>query len=157
MRDGDWLIGMGLRHGAVSDQCRGGDGPRAAVADGTVRVQTAAHDLGTGAYTVIGQMAAERLGVDLAAVTVELGDTSLPPAPVAGGSNTTASVCSTVLIACDAIRDKLFKSAGQPNQGPVKAVLEKTGLPARSRNTRNGFRRALRPTRSRSSTRAPAR
>ena len=33
--------------------------------NGQARVQIAAHDIGTGAYTVIGQMAAERLGVPL--------------------------------------------------------------------------------------------
>ena len=33
-------------------------------------------------------MAAERLGVPLERCTVELGDSELPPAPVAGGSNT---------------------------------------------------------------------
>ena len=59
--------------------------------DGKVRVQSAAHELGTGAYTVIGQMAAQELGTPLSATTVELGDYDLPPAMVAGGSNTTAS------------------------------------------------------------------
>jgi CO/xanthine dehydrogenase Mo-binding subunit len=49
-------------------------------------------------------MAAERLGVPFAKVSVERGDTNYPPAPVAGGSNTTASSCSAVMKACDAIR-----------------------------------------------------
>jgi xanthine dehydrogenase YagR molybdenum-binding subunit len=127
MREGDWLIGMGCATALYPTNVGAATARVRLSADGTVRVQTAAHDIGTGAYTVIAQMAAERLGVDLGAVTVELGDTTLPPAPVAGGSNTTASVCSTVLMACDAIRDKLFKSAGQPNQGPVKAVLDRMG------------------------------
>jgi xanthine dehydrogenase YagR molybdenum-binding subunit len=43
-------------------------------------------------------------------VTVELGDSELPPAPVAGGSNTTASACSAVMKACQAIRAKLMPS-----------------------------------------------
>jgi xanthine dehydrogenase YagR molybdenum-binding subunit len=72
-----------------------------------VRVAVAAHDVGTGAYTVIAQMAATRLGVPLSNVRVDLGDSELPPGPVAGGSITTASVCSAVLKACDAIREKL--------------------------------------------------
>ena len=46
-------------------------------------METAAHEIGTGAYTVIGQAAAARLGVPLEDVTVELGDSLLPPAPVA--------------------------------------------------------------------------
>jgi xanthine dehydrogenase YagR molybdenum-binding subunit len=79
--------------------------------DGHALVQIAAHEIGNGAYTVIGQMAAERLGIAPTAVKVELGDTQFPPAPVAGGSNTTATTCSTVKAACDAIRTQLFQAA----------------------------------------------
>jgi xanthine dehydrogenase YagR molybdenum-binding subunit len=87
--------------------------------NGEARVQIAAHEIGNGAYTVIGQMAAERLGIDLASVTVEIGDSRLPPAPVAGGSNTTASSCSAVLKTCDLIRAKLFRAAVTANDGPL--------------------------------------
>ena len=87
--------------------------------NGDVRVQIAAHEIGNGVYTVLGQMAAERLGVDLSSVTVEVGDSRLPPAPVAGGSNTTASACSAVMKTCDAIRGKLFRAAVTANDGPL--------------------------------------
>jgi len=46
------------------------------------------------AYTVIAQATAERLGVPVEKVSVLIGDSDLPPAPVAGGSNSTASTCS---------------------------------------------------------------
>jgi xanthine dehydrogenase YagR molybdenum-binding subunit len=82
-------------------------------------VQIAAHEIGNGVYTVLGQMAAERLGVELSSVTVEVGDSRLPPAPVAGGSNTTASSCSAVLKTCDAIRGKLFHASVTANDGPL--------------------------------------
>jgi xanthine dehydrogenase YagR molybdenum-binding subunit len=52
----------------------------------------------------------------------ELGDSSYPPAPVAGGSNTTASSCSAVMKACDAIRAKLAHVAvtsGHRGKSPV--------------------------------------
>ncbi|MDQ0392966.1 xanthine dehydrogenase family protein molybdopterin-binding subunit [Labrys monachus] len=118
MRDGDWLIGWGCATATYPTQI----GPAAArialASDGTVRVQIAAHDVGTGAYTVIGQAAANRLGVAPDRVTVELGDSALPPAPVAGGSNTTASATSVVLKACDAVRARLFRSAITSNGGP---------------------------------------
>jgi xanthine dehydrogenase YagR molybdenum-binding subunit len=39
-----------------------------------------------------------------------MGDTTLPPAPVSGGSNSTASVCSAVLKACEQIRARLEKA-----------------------------------------------
>jgi xanthine dehydrogenase YagR molybdenum-binding subunit len=87
--------------------------------NGHVRVQTAAHEIGNGIYTVLAQLAAERLGVPLASVTVEVGDSNLPPAPVAGGSNTTASTTSVVLKACDAIREKLFRAASASKSGTV--------------------------------------
>ena len=119
MRDGDWLIGFGCATAIYPTHV----GPAAALVrltpSGDVRLQIAAHEIGNGVYTVLGQMAAERLGVDVSSVTVEVGDTRLPPAPVAGGSNTTASSCSAVLKTCDAIRSKLFHAATTANDGPL--------------------------------------
>jgi xanthine dehydrogenase YagR molybdenum-binding subunit len=119
MRDGDWLIGWGCATavypthvGAVTARVR-------LMANGRVRVQTATHEIGKGVYTVLAQLAAERLAVPLSMVTVEVGDSALPPAPVAGGSNSTASTCSAVLKACDAIRAKLFHAASTANEGAL--------------------------------------
>jgi xanthine dehydrogenase YagR molybdenum-binding subunit len=111
MRDVDWLIGWGCATAVYPTHVGAATARVLLTANGKARVQIAAHDLGTGAYTVIGQMAAEQLGIPLSAVSVELGDSNLPPAPVAGGSNTTASACSAVLKACEAIRSKLSSSA----------------------------------------------
>jgi xanthine dehydrogenase YagR molybdenum-binding subunit len=119
MRDGNWLVGFGCATAIYPTHI----GPAAArvrlMHDGDVQVQTAAHEIGNGVYTVLGQMAAERLGVALSSVTVEVGDSRLPPAPVAGGSNTTASACNAVMKACDAIRDKLFHACVTANDGPL--------------------------------------
>src|SRR5262249_26650650 len=119
MRDGDWLIGWGCATALYPTHIATPTPRVRLMANGTVRGQTAPHEIGNGAYTVIGQAAAEALGVPLAGVTVELGDTELPPAPVAGGSRTTASTCSAVMKACDAIRDKLFRAAVAANDGPL--------------------------------------
>ena len=59
---------------------------------GRVTVECATHDLGTGMYTIIAQVAADTLGIPLAHVTVKIGDSAYPKAPVAGGSQSTASV-----------------------------------------------------------------
>ncbi len=118
-RDGDWLIGWGCAT-AVYPTHIGAAAARVRLsADGTVVVQSASHEIGTGVRTVAAQMAAERLGVELDAVKSEMGDTEFPPAPVSGGSNSTASVCSTVLKACDGIRAKLFEAAVKSNAGPL--------------------------------------
>jgi xanthine dehydrogenase YagR molybdenum-binding subunit len=119
MREGDWLIGWGCATALYPTHV----GPAAArvrlMPSGDVRVQIAAHEIGNGVYTVLGQMASERLGVELSSVTVEIGDSRLPPAPVAGGSNTTASACSAVMKTCDAIRAKLAHAAVTANTGPL--------------------------------------
>jgi xanthine dehydrogenase YagR molybdenum-binding subunit len=107
MRDGDWLVGWGCASAVYPTHVGAAAARVRLMANGTAAVQIAAHDLGTGAYTVIGQMAAESLDLPVASVTVELGDSELPPAPVAGGSNTTASACSAVMKACQAIQAKL--------------------------------------------------
>src|SRR5215475_3971642 len=118
-RDGEWLIGWGCATALYPTHIGTAAARVRLMANGDVRVQTAAHEIGNGAYTVIGQAAAEALGVPLAGGTVELGDTELPPAPVAGGSRTTESTCSAVMKACDAIRDKLFRAAVAANDGPL--------------------------------------
>lgn len=127
MRDGDWLIGMGCATAVYpTNICPAAVRVRL-TAEGKARVQTASHEIGTGIRTVAAQFAAERLGIDISRVEVEMGDSALPPAPVAGGSNSTASVGSAVIQACEAIRTKLFKavtSKGAPFAGRQVANLE---------------------------------
>lgn len=111
MRDGDWLVGWGCAS-AVYPTHIGAAAARVQLnADGRANVQLAAHEIGTGVMTVVAQMAAERLGLPLDRVQVQAGDSIYPPVPVAGGSNQTASCCSVVMKACDAIVEKL-NSAG---------------------------------------------
>jgi xanthine dehydrogenase YagR molybdenum-binding subunit len=119
MRDGDWLVGFGCATALYPTHIGAAAARTRLMANGDVRVQTAAHEIGNGVCTVLAQIAAERLGAKLDSVTVEVGDSRLPPAPVAGGSTTTASTCSAVLKTCDAIRSKLFHAAVTSNQGPL--------------------------------------
>ncbi len=119
MRDGDWLVGWGCATAVYPTHVGTATARVRLLASGEARVQIAVHEIGNGTRTVMGQMAAERLGIPLDAVTVEVGDSTLPPAPVAGGSNNTASGCSAVLKACDAIREKLFRAASTANDGPL--------------------------------------
>jgi xanthine dehydrogenase YagR molybdenum-binding subunit len=119
IREDDWLIGWGCATALYPTHIAAAAVRVRLSPAGDARVQTAVHDLGTGAYTVIVQMAAERLGVPLSSVAVELGDSRLPVGPVAGGSNTTASACSAVMKACDAIRRKLFYSAATAEESAL--------------------------------------
>jgi xanthine dehydrogenase YagR molybdenum-binding subunit len=127
MRDGDWLIGWGCASaiypthiGAAAARVRLSD-------DGRARVQIAAHEIGVGIYTVLAQMAAQRLGIDVGNVTVELGDSVYPPAPVAGGSNQTATCCSTVMKACDAVMAKLNAGDNTGTKGTLADKFARLG------------------------------
>ncbi len=99
-------------------------------ADGTLRVRTSAHDVGTGAYTVLGQVAADVLGVADERVRVELGDSTLPSGPMSGGSITTGSAGSAVHLAALALREKVLAAAvaeGGPFAGRDVAGLQLAG------------------------------
>jgi len=99
-------------------------------ADGLLRVRTSAHDVGTGAYTVLGQVAADVLGVGDEHVRVELGDSELPSGPMSGGSITTGSAGSAVHKAAVALRGKLLAAAtaeGGPFAGRDPATLQLAG------------------------------
>jgi xanthine dehydrogenase YagR molybdenum-binding subunit len=69
--------------------------------DGTVRVACATQDIGTGTYTILAQLASEKIGVPLDKVDVELGDSALPDGPISGGSLATSSVVPAVFNAAD--------------------------------------------------------
>jgi xanthine dehydrogenase YagR molybdenum-binding subunit len=104
-RDGRWLVGTGVAASTYPARRRAAQAIARREADGAYLVRIAAADIGTGARTVLGQIAADALGVPADAVRVELGDSSFPRAPVAGGSAGTASWGSAVVEACRALRE----------------------------------------------------
>lgn len=119
MREGDTLIGWGMA-GGVWDAMMMPTAARAVLrADGTAEVATASADIGTGTYTILAQIAADALAVDIACVAVRLGDTLLPDSPVEGGSWTAASAGAAVDAACRAVRARLFGLARRMDGSPV--------------------------------------
>ena len=97
MRDGDWLVGMGMATSTYPTNQSPASARIRLMANGNVVVQSGTQDLGTGTYTVMAQLAADEFGLPIERVRVELGDSRLPSAPVSGGSQTVASVGSAVL------------------------------------------------------------
>lgn len=87
--------------------------------DGTVRVACGTQDIGTGTYTMLAQITAERLGIGADKVEVVLGDTALPLGPLNGGSMATASVVPAVFQAADGAIKKILMAAGTTD-GPFK-------------------------------------
>jgi xanthine dehydrogenase YagR molybdenum-binding subunit len=127
MSEGDWLIGYGCATTCYPTQMAPAAARVRLQRDGRTRVEIAGHEIGNGAYTVIGQAAAEKLGVPIEKVSVFIGDSDLPPAPVAGGSNSTASTCSAVMMVCEQIRQRLFKAL-MPGESLVDRTRETVGM-----------------------------
>ncbi|MCX4844615.1 xanthine dehydrogenase family protein molybdopterin-binding subunit [Streptomyces sp. NBC_00893] len=100
MREGDDLIGWGMA-GATMNQFRFPAAARIRIEpSGEVLVEAGTQEIGTGTYTVLGQIAAETLGCSPDQVRVHLGDTTLPRTGLTAGSSTTLSVGSAVRAAC---------------------------------------------------------
>ena len=101
LRQGRYAIGYGMAT-ATYPGYRQASGARVRLfADGRATGFAAGNDIGTGAYTVLRQVTADALGYPLEKVTFELGDTTFPTAPVAGGSQLTASVAPAAMEAAE--------------------------------------------------------
>ena len=120
MRDGDWLVGMGTATTMYPSNIAPATVRVTLYPNGSAKVQTATHEIGQGVYTVCALVVADKLGIDPDRVNVEIGDSDLPPAPVAGGSNSTASVGNAVAKACAMVLAQ--KAAGA--NGAIEAYAE---------------------------------
>lgn len=114
MRNGDWQVGLGCAMSCYPTLIAPAAARVRLEANGTARVAMSGQEIGTGIYTVAAQTAALKLGVDVAKVDVVLGDSTLPPAPAAGGSNSTASICNAVAMACEMICKRLGAASDEP-------------------------------------------
>jgi xanthine dehydrogenase YagR molybdenum-binding subunit len=118
MREGKSLIGWGMATGIWEAMREKASARAVLTAAGKLEVASATTDIGTGTYTIMSQIAADSLGLAIEDVTFMLGDSSLPPAPIEGGSWTAASVGSAVKEACDAVRQKLYRLARELDDSP---------------------------------------
>src|SRR6202035_18095 len=111
MRDGRYLIGQGVAAAIYTHWRWPGKARVTLKANGSALVEAAAHDIGTGTYTVMAQVAADALGLTPDRVAVRLGDTRLPESHPAIGSATTANATSAVMLAARAAREKAVELA----------------------------------------------
>ncbi|MER6951272.1 xanthine dehydrogenase family protein molybdopterin-binding subunit [Nonomuraea sp. NPDC000554] len=102
-REGRWLVGTGVAASTYPSRRLPSQATATAEDDDFV-VRLAAADIGTGARTALTRIAADALDVPPERVRVELGDSDLPDAPLAGGSMGLASWGSAVVAACEDLR-----------------------------------------------------
>ena len=127
MTDGRWQVGYGVAGASYlwwQVRC---EARVSIAADGTATVRSAASDIGTGTYTVMQQLAAEQLGLDLNQVRVQLGDSDMPWAPAAGGSGLAGALGNAVYCACEDLLAR-FQAAGRAPGEPYEDVLGRNGL-----------------------------
>lgn len=88
----DWWVGTGVASATYPSSFFPGNTARiVALADNRYAVSIGAVDIGTGARTVLVQIAADALGVAPTDIDLTIADTDLPMATVAGGSSGTNS------------------------------------------------------------------
>jgi xanthine dehydrogenase YagR molybdenum-binding subunit len=115
-REGDLLLGTGVAAASYPVLMSPSTASARADADGSYLIRINATDIGTGARTVLTQVAAAALGTPVENVRIEIGSSDLPAAPLAGGSSGTGSWGWSVHKACGALKDRL-----REQRGPVPA------------------------------------
>src|SRR6185503_10335970 len=125
-QDGPWRIGHGMATCSMGSFRFPGAARVHLGADGSAVVESNVHDIGSGAQTVLAQIAAEELGVPLDRVDVRWGDTDLPRTGPTYGSSTTMGTGSAV---ASAARDvgKQLAELGLGGRDPLDA-LDRAGI-----------------------------
>ncbi len=120
-REGEWLIGMGCATGTYPYYRMPGAAARITLtSESRAIVEVAAHEMGMGTSTTTAMVAAERLGLPMDRIEVRYGDSIIPGAIMAGGSQQTAAIGGAVIAAYNALVAELLKLAG--NDSPLAGL-----------------------------------
>ncbi|MGW8190493.1 xanthine dehydrogenase family protein molybdopterin-binding subunit [Sphingomonas hankookensis] len=122
--EGEWQIGMGCATGTYPYYRMPGAKAhitlRRAGDDIYAKVEVAAAEMGMGTATTTAIVVAERLGLPLDHVEVGYGDSDIPGAIMAGGSQQTAAIGAAVMAAHAELVTTLLKLAG--NDSPLAGL-----------------------------------
>lgn len=134
-RDGEWLIGMGVASATYPNQHAVPSRASITHRDGRYVVELQAADLGTGAWTILPQIAAEALGVSVDLVDADIGNSKRPFALLAGGSTGTYEWGAAIEAAAKKFR---AKHGDSPKEG---ASVTATGFAPRGarKKSRHSF------------------
>jgi xanthine dehydrogenase YagR molybdenum-binding subunit len=133
MRDGKFLVGWGMATATYPGMRSPGAAKVRILEDGTAQVISATQDMGGGTYTTMTQVVSDVTGIPVDRIRPALGDSHLPPAPVSGGSMTTASVLPAVRQAAMEALKKLVQLAIANPKSPLHGRKEEEVIAANGR------------------------
>lgn len=120
-RDGEWLVGMGCATATYPYYRMAGGAARLTLTrDGRATVDVAVHEMGMGTATAQTQVIADRLGLPMASITFNYGDSTLPGVIMAGGSQQTAATGASIIAAHNRLIEELLRLAG--NDSPLAGL-----------------------------------
>lgn len=122
IKDGDWLIGYGMGTGSFGAMRWVATVRARLQPDGSLLLQCSVNDMGPGTATMMTAVASDAMGLEPVKITVQMGSTTLPPGPMQGGSNVTATVGSAVHDVCAALKEQ------------IAALASKQGFPFQNAN-----------------------
>lgn len=120
--DGDWFVGMGMATCTFNASRSSASIKVRLEADGTAVVAGTGADLGTGQSTVFAILGADKLGIPVARVRPQLGDSATPPAANAGGSGSTSTNGPAVQLAAEAAVAELLRLAVTHERSPFHGM-----------------------------------
>jgi xanthine dehydrogenase YagR molybdenum-binding subunit len=119
MREGNKLIGWGMATATYPANRSAAEAMVRILPNGRASVACGSQDLGTGTYTIMAQTAADALGIDPSLVEAKLGDSTLPKAPVSGGSQSAASIGPAIAAAAMQAKLKVAQLAINDPKSPL--------------------------------------
>lgn len=127
-REGDWLVGYGVAVGMWGAGRQNATVGMTLTNDGKLLVRTAMTDIGTGTGTALQNIAHEYTGIAKENISVELGNSNLPPAPSQGGSTGLSSISGATVGAAEALKKKIAALAGLNNQAFTNTAADQLVL-----------------------------
>ena len=116
-RDGRWLVGHGVAAAIRPNNIEPAGAEASLSRDGRLTLKLDMTDIGTGTYTILGQIAAEALGMQAGMVEVRLGDSDFAETCGSGGSFGAGSTGTAVHEACQNIRADILSRAARIDAG----------------------------------------
>lgn len=149
LRDGEWDVGFGVGCATFPAYVRPASVSVELKLDGTAVGRADMTDIGTGSWTSLAQILAAELGLPLAKVKMELGDSDYPATSGSGGSFGMTSTGAGIHVACNDLRrqiaEKVAADANSPLQGangPVRLTDGRVVMGERSQPLADFLRRS---------------